>query len=69
MLDIKYDDDMHSSIDRASTHRRCDVEWGSSSGALPERTQGHQNVPSSIRSAAGAFGFLTFTQPLDRPEL
>jgi hypothetical protein len=29
----------------------------------------HQNVPSSIRSAAGAFGFLTLSQPFERPEL
>jgi hypothetical protein len=69
MLDIKSDDDMHSSIDRASTHRRCDTEWGSSSGSLPDRTQGHQNVPSSIRNAAGDFGFLTLIQCLARPEL
>lgn len=45
MLDIKSDDDMHSSIDRASTHRRCDVEWGSSSGALPERGQAIKTRP------------------------
>ena len=53
MLDIKSDDDMHSSIDRASTHRRCDVEWGNSSGALPERGQAIKNAPSSIPPAGG----------------
>jgi hypothetical protein len=62
MLDIKpddprSDDDMHSSIDRASTPRRYDVECGSSS-SVPGRAQSHQMVPSSIRNSPGALRVL-----------